>query len=314
MTSKIKYLRSFQQRLALSLTAGAAVELHTLMVTLGTLKNRMKLAVKTHLNPIKQNDTRWGSVFQMLKRYIELHPILPTCAFDKSTKDKFLSTRDHYIINDLVDILYKCERTSIFLQKQDAHVVNLHSVRIAFDKLIAEIPDLVVYLGPKSRIIQSPAFEEAVIKLQKGLSLNVSEKKLVSIFKVISKESVTEGNENLSFEDEILRDVERSKNAGIISEYKSTYHVSPTSNIVERLFSITGIIMRPHRRHMDPWSLELLVLLRANKVMWSYGALQAIIDRRKKENRDAAMARSTASKRQSESDQGLEGRSDHDEL
>ena len=72
--------------------------------------------------------------------------------------------------------------------------------------------------------------------------------------------------------------------------------------------------MRPHRRHMDPWSLELLVMLRANKDMWSYGTLQAIIDRRKKENRDAAMARSTASKRQSESDQGLEGRSDHDEL
>ena len=36
---------------------------HTLMMTLGTLKNRIKLAAKTHLNPIKKNDTRWGSVF-----------------------------------------------------------------------------------------------------------------------------------------------------------------------------------------------------------------------------------------------------------
>ena len=182
----------------------------------------------------------------MLKRYIELHPILPNCAFDKATRNKFLSTRDHYIVNELADMLYKCERTSIFLQKQDAHVVNLHSVRVAFDKLIAEIPNLQAYLNPKARIVQSPAFEEAIVKIQKGLALNSAEKKLVSIFKVIPKETGTETDENLSFEDEILRDVERSR----LQIY--SYYVSPTSNIVERLFSIMGIIMRPHRRHMDP--------------------------------------------------------------
>ena len=34
------------------------------------------------------------------------------------------------------------------------------------------------------------------------------------------------------FRDELLRDVERSKQAGATNEYRSTYHVSPTSNIV----------------------------------------------------------------------------------
>ena len=283
-------------------------KVHTLMVALGTLKNRVKLAAKTNLSPIKQNETRWGSVFQMLKRYLELHPILPTCSFDKVTKDKFLTTREHYLVNELVEILYKCERTSVFLQKQDAHVVNLHSVRVAFDKLIVEIPDLESYIGLKARIVQSPAFEEAIVKLQKGQTLNTAEKKLVSIFKVVPKESDAEETEKLSFEDELLRDVERSKSLGTATEYRPTYHVSPTSNIVERLFSITGIIMRPHRRQMDPWSLELLIMLRANKDMWSYGTLQKIIDARKKENRDAAIARSNASaasKRQREDDQEL---------
>lgn len=118
-----------------------------------------------------------------------------------------------------------------------------------------------------------------------------------------------ETDENLSYEDELLRDVERSKQAGATNEYRSTYHVSPTSNIVERLFSVAGIIMRPHRRQMDPWSLELLIMLRANKDMWNYGTLQKIIDTRKKENRDAAITRSNASaasKRQRENDQESE--------
>ena len=38
-----------------------------------------------------------------------------------------------------------------------------------------------------------------------------------------------------------------------------TSHVSATSVIVEQLFSRCGIIMRPHRRLMDPYTLELLV-------------------------------------------------------
>ena len=45
-----------------------------------------------------------------------------------------------------------------------------------------------------------------------------------------------------------------------------------------------GIITWPHRRHMDPWSLELLIMLRSNKDIWDYGTMQAIIDRRKKQN------------------------------
>ena len=130
----------------------AVEKVHTLMVTFGILKNRVRLAVKTQLSPIKHNETRWGSVFRMLKRYLELHPILPTCSFDKATREKFPSTRDHYLVNELVDMLYKCEKTSVFLQKQDALLVNLHSVRVAFDKLIVDIPDLEAYLGPKARI------------------------------------------------------------------------------------------------------------------------------------------------------------------
>ena len=56
--------------------------------------------------------------------------------------------------------------------------------------------------------------------------------------------------------------------------------LAPQTNIDLRimyLFSVAGIIMRPHRRQMDPWSLELLIMLRANKDMWNYGTLQKLL-------------------------------------
>ena len=50
--------------------------------------------------------------------------------------------------------------------------------------------------------------------------------------------------------------------------YKSTNHCVSTSVMVETLFSRCGIIMRPHRRCMDPSTLERLVFLRSNKDLW----------------------------------------------
>ena len=52
----------------------------------------------------------------------------------------FLSDEDHYIIEELVQILYTCERTSIFLHGEDAIKVSLLSARVAFDELLMEVP------------------------------------------------------------------------------------------------------------------------------------------------------------------------------
>ena len=38
-------------------------KVNDLMVELRTLKNKYKLAAKTKLNPVKRNDTRWGSIY-----------------------------------------------------------------------------------------------------------------------------------------------------------------------------------------------------------------------------------------------------------
>ena len=46
--------------------------------------------------------------------------------------------------------------------------------------------------------------------------------------------------------------------------YRSTAHVAVTSVIVERPFSRCGIVMRHHRRLMDPSTMETIMVLRFN--------------------------------------------------
>lgn len=204
----------------------------------------------------------------------------------------FLTMAENYLITELVEMLYKCELTNKFLQNRDAHKVNLLSVRIALDKLIDDIPSLAGKIGPDADIIHSPAFEKAIVKLQKGEQLSAALKTHVAVF----KDPVTlpgEAKENLTLEEEIALAVEASKREALRtgSGYRSTLHVSPTSNIVERLFSRASIIMRPHRRCMDPSTCEMLIMLRCNKDIWNQKTLQDIIDKKKEANREAARKR-----------------------
>ena len=62
-----------------------------------------------------------------------------------------------------------------------------------------------------------------------------------------------------------MRELKKSK---IEFPYVDTSHVAGTSVIVEQLFSRCGIIMRPHRRLMDPSTLEMLIMFRFNKDLW----------------------------------------------
>ena len=271
-------------------------KVHKLMIELGTLKNRMKLRMKTHFAPIKRNDTRWGSVFLMLKRYLDICNILPSCEFSRSTKTMFLNADDHYVIEELVQNLYKCEKTSKFLQTEDHQKVNLLSTRVAFDILISEIPVLAAYLAPDAAIVHDPVFESAVVKLQMGdEQLSVEEAQAVEVFRTReqSTSSNTASDEPKTFEDEMRLAVEaRKATKGQGKTYRSTLYISPTSNIVERLFSRAGIVMSARRKQMDPSTLEMFLMLRVNKHMWSEETLQNIIDKKKSASVGAAIARS----------------------
>ena len=53
------------------------------------------------------------------------------------------------------------------------------------------------------------------------------------------------------------------------SAYRSTEHMSSTSNVCERLFSVAKLVMSHLRKNMDPDTLNMILLLKANKALWT---------------------------------------------
>lgn len=265
------------------------IKVQDLMVELKSLKNKVKLAVHTSLCPQSRNDTRWGSTYRMLEKYLKLceetnH--FRDCAFKAGTRNLIPTFQreddeqqsEHEIILEMVALLKEFEMISKWLQTENnpdpKKRVTLYTVRKVFDKLCAKYSFARRHLSAAADIIHEPLFESAVAKLQgNDSSLTLAEKKKVSFFLIDSAEAESDEDEDdviMNFLDETLDDAaaESAKRQKKTCPYRSMDHISATSNIVERLFSRCGIIMRPHRRLMDPSTLEMLIMLRFNKDLW----------------------------------------------
>ncbi len=85
--------------------------------------------------------------------------------------------------------------------------------------------------------------------------------------------------ERESNDDQEIRTIESiEQRSRAKSKYnRSTAHAAPTSNIVERLFSLSKDIMKPNTRQMDPSTLDARVMLRLNKDLWDVYTVQDCI-------------------------------------
>ncbi len=134
------------------------------------------------------------------------------------------------------------------------------------------------HLGKDSDIVHNKNFENGIVEIQDGEENkhNANEKESVKIFLIANNnsggdEEMTMDNEE-SFVDSTLKAALVKKEKA--TKYHSTKHVSPTSNICERLFSRASIIMTPNRRSMDPDMLEMIIMLRFNKDLWDEETIQ----------------------------------------
>jgi len=276
-------------------------KVHNLMVELMTLKNSFKLNAKTSLRPVIEQDTRWGSTYHMLLKYLKLLPFLPQCAFTDATRMLFLTEDEDDDIRVLCNQLKEVEIRSKFLQgdycdvdeddddadtkkeKADARAakkkrcpLTLLSVRLAFDQLLDLFPAMKTHLAADAPIVHNRDFENAIIKIQTNREdrLTPAEKRAVKVF-LLDRDYEDEPGEE-SFTEMMSRLEEEAKAPKGKSKYRSLAHISPTSVVVERLFSRAKLIMTPHRRRMDPSTLEMLLLLRYNKDLWDPFTLDAV--------------------------------------
>ena len=69
---------------------------------------------------------------------------------------------------------------------------------------------------------------------------------------------------------DVIDDTEaRKRRKMFVSKYRPMQHIAPTSNVCERLFSRAKLIMRPHRKMMSPYHLDMLFFLRCYKELWN---------------------------------------------
>ena len=111
---------------------------------------------------------------------------------------------------------------------------------------------------------------------------------------IVQEDGKEYDEEGLSYEEKMARRVDAKKSR--FSKYRSTLHVSATSNVVERLFSRAKLVMSDHRKHMDPSTLEMLLMLRMNKDLWDEKTVESIFAREKVEAREKKAAKELAQK------------------
>jgi len=178
--------------------------------------------------------------------------------------------------NNKYDILLQILRefkkfadVTVVLQSQDESKIPLSKVPFYFDKILEKHLELDDYLGDKGRNVHNSQFESAVVKIQRAahkgessIRLSEEEKDAVTISKKEDEEggscSESEVDERLIQSINEEYDMQVLKKAKTEFPCKSTDHCVSTSVIVETLFSGCGVIMRPHRRCMDPNTLERL--------------------------------------------------------
>ncbi|ETP39716.1 hypothetical protein F442_12840 [Phytophthora nicotianae P10297] len=244
---------------------------HGLMIKLRTLTQSAKLSrLKTSLRPVIRQDTRWSSTFAMLHRYFKLLEHL-----DKDDDDvaellpgPVCNRRLRKLLKELANV----ESVSKALQGS----ADLLDVREWFDGLIAMKPLYAHYLAPRADIVHSPDFESGCVRVLRGNSnrLTRTEKAVLQPFAAsVAAAPESDDEESSSFGERLQK---RRKLAQQEQKYVLIRSIPPTSNIVERFFSIARTTFGQERNSLQPATLEQILFLRQNASYWDVGTIDSL--------------------------------------
>ena len=279
----------------------ALIKTQKLMVRLSQLKNASLVKTKTPYKAVLWNQTRWSSTFDMFERLQVLRPHIEEINWPSDKRKRngtclpsvrdFIPTDEEFdLIEEVMKKLRKVESVSKALQRevQDGGELDLFQSRKLFTRLIGDIPELASHLAPRADIVESPHFEAAVEKVQGGKERELSTLEKSALRPFLKNAAAVD--DEFSDEDEVgyadsILELAETERIVASSKYCDLSHITSTNNDLERMFSQAKIIMRPHRKSMKPWRLEMLLFLRMNKHLWDVHDVHACL---KREDEDAA--------------------------
>ena len=180
---------------------------HKLMVELRTLKNAAQLRHMGALPPKLDNDTRWSSIYEMLKRYF-----------------------------------YMEQLNSVVVQLQRENL-SLLDARVLLDGVIELFPQMPHHLSRDADIVTNVSFESGILKVQGGKEnlLTLDEVSALRVFREsggIQGGDATESGENLSFAQRLLKrrktqctESNYTKDIIFIMSYQPAIYVSACSAV-----------------------------------------------------------------------------------
>jgi hypothetical protein len=266
--------------------ANVVAKVHTLMSQMSTLKNSIRLATVTKLNPEIENETRWNSTYRMLDKYLKLIEPMNSASFPADVKKLFLKKREIDTVKVLVSQLEMCNDYSISFQSQNWSVNTMATTRKGLNELLEKLPQLGGQIHADHEIVHCNFFDNAIVQLQRGKEslLTEDERNSVAMYLISSQQAVDtscdeEKSKNVGIR--LAREVEAELKSSLssCSNYACTKHVLPTSVLCECLFSVGNSIMTPQRRHMDPSTFEMIIILKKNRQLFDACTVTRIIAR-----------------------------------
>ena len=192
---------------------------------------------------------------------------------DESLLDLTPTPREHAAIEVLCRELDDLDSITVTLQSLDN--MDLSQITTLFDGAAEEFPLVSHYTASDADIVAFPNFENAIVKVIRGLedTLSIAERDAIEIFLLPVGEEALEAvampvaAKPLSFAERLIR--AKQPPAVITSKYMNLCWISGTSKMVERLFSLAKQFQTYDRAPMTPEHLEMQLYLFINKEYWS---------------------------------------------
>ncbi|KAF1781104.1 Ribonuclease H-like domain [Phytophthora cactorum] len=204
--------------------------------------------LKTDLRPVIRQQTRWSSTFAMVKRYFELL--------------EFIDVEDDDIM-ELLPAPAANKRLRVLYQE----LRDIESVSKALQGRDVDLLDVPL----------CPDFDSGCVRVLRGNAdhLTRAEKATLQPFAATAPVDARE-----SLEEQQASFVERLRKRRRLYEERVEYEqlksIPPTSNVLERFFSVARMTFGHQRHGLLPRTLETLLYLRENRSYWDASTVDSL--------------------------------------
>ena len=285
-------------------------KIHAIMLLASTIKNRAKIREETSYQPCIQNKTCWQGNNMMAIQYSRMHNAFQEVEiFDRGDTEEIDDVINKGTKKIVPCLLLPNEKklfdekyllAMIILKRWIATIqhpkINLHDSTQIFqllrnDKnLKGQSKEFEDHLKPDHELVTSPDFEKGVVKIMNGQSegLTVREQNDCSCLlkskwpHLYPPDEDVIGLEMVDSPGKFMK----MKSAGqkrpcsdtkLDSKYVDCSFSTPTTVVVETLFSHCSRVLTADRRRMEPRLFEAIVFLCENKDWWDMELVQNMI-------------------------------------